>query len=674
MSKKPVLTRIDNVQTSKVSLNDNYQTIEDHFEGFLSRDGSTPNQMEADLDLNSNDLLNVRRINAQEIVSNGSYVTGSVPVDSWPTRNAEYAEEAADLADGTLVELAGVKYEVDSTKTGDQSATNDLGVDGLKPFGVPTSDHFGADPTGQEDSLAALNALKAYDADVKVITPGDYDLSDTFFFEGVRKSWFVNGVSFNNTICELDTDMEIEGRLVIDPSLFGSRDPWFGVKAIKGQEGVRRDYVIRNVKGVGYSSGGTYRSQVTDAVINVDVTACGLVATHDHSPGGILGFSREDVTSTLPSISSGGSGYEDGTWIAPATGGSGSGAVFGLTVSSGVVTEAVCLFGGTGYSAGDTVSISTLDAVQSTDTDSKGMSGGSGLSITVGDVMDTATYFNSNKYTVSANNVGSAGSYGAVLTGGKVNYNNIWCYLEGIWTRDISPWKSLDTPASNTFNRLSILVNAGVGETTEAGTLLVDMAGAVGTTVCGGRSGNPYETTTDPTTLVDLGSDVVRLSLDIFSGSGNTRGDSAIENLVVNGTSHLEGSLNIVPDSVVTLTASGSSTGHTCEIDLSEPLTDNSTFLAGDLKVFGRRAAAGAAATKQGFFLSLNVVVLKASDGTYTVGVTDKGSINSSNFVASIASDVLTITFDTSNTMTTSSQWKSLFSAADFAGTKPYLW
>lgn len=43
---------------STAALNANFDLIETALENTVSRDGSTPNQMEADLDMNGNDILN----------------------------------------------------------------------------------------------------------------------------------------------------------------------------------------------------------------------------------------------------------------------------------------------------------------------------------------------------------------------------------------------------------------------------------------------------------------------------------------------------------------------------------------------------------------------------------------------------------------------------------------
>ena len=59
MAKKPSVTTLASGFNSTEALNNNFTNIRDQFDNTLSLDGSVPNAMEADLDINNNDLLNV---------------------------------------------------------------------------------------------------------------------------------------------------------------------------------------------------------------------------------------------------------------------------------------------------------------------------------------------------------------------------------------------------------------------------------------------------------------------------------------------------------------------------------------------------------------------------------------------------------------------------------------
>ncbi len=62
MAKRPNLTDITNVLNSASTHNANNDEIELAFDNTLSRDGSTPNEMGADFDMNSNDILNAQDV------------------------------------------------------------------------------------------------------------------------------------------------------------------------------------------------------------------------------------------------------------------------------------------------------------------------------------------------------------------------------------------------------------------------------------------------------------------------------------------------------------------------------------------------------------------------------------------------------------------------------------
>lgn len=94
---KLVLNDIDslaNTASAKQALNENFTDIEAAIENTLSRDGTTPNQMQADIDMNSNDLLNVQRVDAVE------YYKAGIPLE----QTVAYANKRYQLLSGTGVQ------------------------------------------------------------------------------------------------------------------------------------------------------------------------------------------------------------------------------------------------------------------------------------------------------------------------------------------------------------------------------------------------------------------------------------------------------------------------------------------------------------------------------------------------------------------------------------------
>lgn len=90
MAKRPVVTDVT-VGDASVPLNQNFRNIRNQFDNTLSRDGSTPNNMEADLDMDGNDLLNVKTIFTENLVVTGDQSGGGgggsgpipLPTEEW---------------------------------------------------------------------------------------------------------------------------------------------------------------------------------------------------------------------------------------------------------------------------------------------------------------------------------------------------------------------------------------------------------------------------------------------------------------------------------------------------------------------------------------------------------------------------------------------------------------
>lgn len=70
-------------------------------------------------------------------------------------RNAANAAALSSQTDGAIVSMGGLSYQVDRTATGVNSATYDLNVDGLIPYGpIISMDHFGAVTQASFDAIA----------------------------------------------------------------------------------------------------------------------------------------------------------------------------------------------------------------------------------------------------------------------------------------------------------------------------------------------------------------------------------------------------------------------------------------------------------------------------------------------------------------------------------------
>ena len=109
MAKKPTVTTLQSGFNSTETLNANFEALRDGFENTLSLDGSTPNAMEADLDLNGNNL-----IGATGLLINGTDYLAAVEAAKAAALIAQAAAETAE----TNAETAETNAESSETAAG----------------------------------------------------------------------------------------------------------------------------------------------------------------------------------------------------------------------------------------------------------------------------------------------------------------------------------------------------------------------------------------------------------------------------------------------------------------------------------------------------------------------------------------------------------------------------
>lgn len=150
MSKRPTLTDLTSLTNSSAinTLSQNWDAIEEAFDNTLSLDGSTPNAMNADLDLNGNSLLNVGAIDVENLTLNGQTVTDLATVpewrSSWLTGTSYFVNDLVKTGGNVYIclvahtsgtfatDLTALKWELMVSKgdsgsgTGDVVSTNNL--------------------------------------------------------------------------------------------------------------------------------------------------------------------------------------------------------------------------------------------------------------------------------------------------------------------------------------------------------------------------------------------------------------------------------------------------------------------------------------------------------------------------------------------------------------------
>ena len=102
MAKKPTLSTIASGYASNTTLNNNFEELRDAFDNTLSLDGSTPNAMGADLDLNGNNI-----IGASGLTVNGTDYLAEVTAAKAAALVAQAAAETAETNAETAETNAG---------------------------------------------------------------------------------------------------------------------------------------------------------------------------------------------------------------------------------------------------------------------------------------------------------------------------------------------------------------------------------------------------------------------------------------------------------------------------------------------------------------------------------------------------------------------------------------
>jgi hypothetical protein len=158
MAKRPTLSDVTSLtNSSNINvINQNWDAIQEAFDNTISRDGSTPNTMAGDLDLNGNALLNVGTIDTNNLTLDGQQITDIASVPEWRSawltgtsyiRN-DMVKEAGIVyicleshTSGTFAtDLTALKWEVMVTKGDSGAGTGDmLGANNLSDLASPAT-------------------------------------------------------------------------------------------------------------------------------------------------------------------------------------------------------------------------------------------------------------------------------------------------------------------------------------------------------------------------------------------------------------------------------------------------------------------------------------------------------------------------------------------------------
>jgi hypothetical protein len=166
MTKKPTVTTLQSGFNSTETLNTNFEALRDGFDNTLSLDGSTPNAMEADLDLNGNNI-----IGADGLLINGTDYLADVTAAKTAAQAAQAAAETAE----TNAETAETNAESSETAAGlsaTAAATSETnaGASETAASGSATASATSATNSATSASEAAASASAASTSETNAAT------------------------------------------------------------------------------------------------------------------------------------------------------------------------------------------------------------------------------------------------------------------------------------------------------------------------------------------------------------------------------------------------------------------------------------------------------------------------------------------------------------------------
>lgn len=207
MSKKANLTDIRSGYTSSAVLNENFTKLNEQFQNTLSLDGSTPNALNADLDMNNNSILNLEYIEAGGLKIDGVRVVDIAAVPLWRSEwqpTTKYGKDNIIRSSGnayiSLVshtstnsfsqDLMDNKWELFAAKGSSGSGTGDmLAVNNLieLPDTQQARANLGLGTAATTDSTAYATEAQGTTADAAIPKPSGASAGDLLYYNG--SSW-----------------------------------------------------------------------------------------------------------------------------------------------------------------------------------------------------------------------------------------------------------------------------------------------------------------------------------------------------------------------------------------------------------------------------------------------------------------------------------------------------
>lgn len=573
---------------------------------------------------------------------------------------------------GGVTDVGGAEV----TATG---ATTAISVEDKFAERVSVTD-FGAVGDGTTDDITAFQAaVTAAGVNGYVEIPaGTYHLSDAWYLDQRGQVIQSNGAIIDNTVVREAQAVSIKGRLNIIYDQITGKRPWWGLVNYRGQDGASDDVIYIDGAPLGVVLSGSRGGQVA-GLHSINITErCGIPWVCSASATGTCIHQLPSRAFTSWTVLNQGTGYNDGQWIVPATGGTGVGIMLGLWVSGGVVQEVQFLDGGNLYSLNDTLSFNIADA---RDRDDNVMTTGSGFSVRIDELLEDniLSFCNDCTFVVT----GREGWAGGCSTWGA-NYNKIYPYLEALTTVG----KPYLRGQFSTLNIISptILVNGALNNP-GVGVPMVDFSStygaSTGLSMSSGRIAN-VEVTYDTAEgsvfkqLVKLpDSHSTILNTTVSTSDASTFGFNKFQSIEANSLSVVGYHSKVNPALLSRALGTGNLNNHTVTLDLGTPLTPTSAMVRGKIYINTQDAFTGGTYQKTSMievaFTANRNTAGTASHIEWQTVVAQGATVN--DVTINSSSKVITVDFDTTDTINTNADFVILAAEAfDIAGTNPSEW
>lgn len=265
MAKRPTITTIAQGFGSTNQLNTNFENIRDKFDDVVSRDGSTPNTMEADFDMNSNDILNAKDISTSRLYIGGQLVTTSattvnVAVAADFTSVSALVASTEDYTDRTAGEYVrvlpeGYIYEVAASGATDHHLTT---TGGVKLYVQPTDGVY---------SLNAFNpAANGTTDDTTVVQTALDAAAGATLKLAANTTYLVYAMKVSADTCIDFNGSTFKKRPAVSPSDDDDLDAWVGSPGVFATSGVYRPMFFLNGDNITFKNGTLNNDRASETI------------------------------------------------------------------------------------------------------------------------------------------------------------------------------------------------------------------------------------------------------------------------------------------------------------------------------------------------------------------------------------------------------------------------